>query len=180
MTEQTAFLAQGLSDYRVFQILLDLDRNETPACHPLHYLQMATEKLAKAAMLALGQSSERLTHVAFSHIPYLLARNDIASRIGWANGKAFRQFLKKSAPIFREIDELNPTVGTQRSAVAAREQPNVEYPWCTRGAGGNRVWQAPASRRWPLIEQLRSGIGAQVLQFVEVLLDRFDAVFKGF
>jgi hypothetical protein len=178
MTEQQAFLAQASSDYRVFQILLDLDRAEVPECHPLHYLQMSTEKLAKAAMHALGHPTEKLTHVAFSQIPYLLARNDIARRLGWQNAKAFRQFLKKSAPIFRAIDELNPSVGTQRSAAAAREQPNVEYPWFKRDANGNLIWQTPAIAPWPLIEQLRSGMGAQVIQFVEVLIERFDAVFR--
>lgn len=69
MTEQEAFLAQASSDYEVFRILLDFDRADVPACHPLHYLQMSTEKLAKAAMLALGQPLEKLSHVAFSHIP---------------------------------------------------------------------------------------------------------------
>jgi len=57
MTEQEAFLAQASSDYEVFQILLDLDRTVVPVCHPLHYLQMSTEKLAKAAKLALGKYS---------------------------------------------------------------------------------------------------------------------------
>jgi hypothetical protein len=72
MTEQAAFLAQASSDFRVFQILLSLDRVEVPACHPPHYLQMATEKLAKAIMVAIQQPSEKLTHVAFSQMPYLL------------------------------------------------------------------------------------------------------------
>jgi hypothetical protein len=177
MTEQEAFLKQAASDYAVFRMLLDLDRDIVPACHPLHYLQMATEKLAKAAMIALGQPIERLTHIAFSQIPYALARTDIANRLGWKNGKAFRQFLKKSSPIFRKIDELNPSVGAQRAASMARQQPNVEYPWLVRDAAGDLSWQAPVVHEWPLIEQLRSGQGAQVLRFVEILLGRFGALF---
>lgn len=178
MTEQESFLAQATSDYHVFRILLDLDRSDVPACHPLHYLQMFTEKLAKAAMIALGQPIEKLTHVAFSNIPKVLARNDVALRLGWRDARAFRQFLKKAAPIFREIDELNPAVGAQSSINAARYQPNVEYPWQARGTDGNVVWFTPINYPWPLVEQLRSGQGAQVLQFIEALLERFGSVFR--
>jgi hypothetical protein len=73
---------------------------------------------------------------------------------------------------------LNPSVGSQHALAAAREQSNVEYPWCARDGGGNLIWEAPATRRWRLVEQLRSGMGAQVIQFVEVLLERFDAIFR--
>jgi hypothetical protein len=40
-----AFLTQARSDWQVFEHLYDSD---FPECHALHYLQMATEKLAKA------------------------------------------------------------------------------------------------------------------------------------
>lgn len=178
MTEPEAFLAQARSNFKVFRILLDLDRAEGPACHPLHYLQMSTEKLAKAAMIALGQPVEKLTHVAFSNIPRVLARNNVAYRLGWQDAKAFRQFLRKAAPIFREIEELNPAVGTQSSMTAARFQSNVEYPWQTRGENESIVWLCPVNHSWPLIEELRSGSGAHILQFIEVLLERFEAVFR--
>jgi hypothetical protein len=41
-----AYCRQGLSDWRLF---LELQgREDVPRCHSLHFLQMATEKLAKA------------------------------------------------------------------------------------------------------------------------------------
>ncbi len=43
-----AFAAQGRSDWRVYQYLAPLQAPSFPACHALHYLQMATEKIAKA------------------------------------------------------------------------------------------------------------------------------------
>jgi hypothetical protein len=95
MTEREAFLLQAASDYRAFQLLLRDSRSEVPACHPLHYLQMSTEKIAKAAMIALGQRPDGLTHVAFSRLPSILARSDLATRLGYRNSKSFRQFLKK-------------------------------------------------------------------------------------
>ena len=132
MTEQQAFLIQASSDYRVFRILLNLDRATVPACHALHYLQMSTEKLAKAAMKALERPTGKLTHVAFSDMPYLLARTEIAKQLGWQNAKAFRQFLKKSAPIFRKIEELNPSVGTQHVIASSREQYRVHADVASR------------------------------------------------
>jgi hypothetical protein len=45
MTWRDAFLKQAHSDYSVYKKLNEL---RLPLCHKLHYLQMATEKLAKA------------------------------------------------------------------------------------------------------------------------------------
>jgi hypothetical protein len=44
-----AFIAQARSDFRVYRHLAE--RPEFAVCHALHYLQMATEKLAKAYRL---------------------------------------------------------------------------------------------------------------------------------
>ena len=42
---ERAFLAQARSDWNVYRLLSE---SREPSCHALHYLQMATEKLAKA------------------------------------------------------------------------------------------------------------------------------------
>ena len=43
-----AFAAQGRSDWLVYKHLSGLLEPSFPRCHALHYLQMATEKIAKA------------------------------------------------------------------------------------------------------------------------------------
>ena len=62
MTEhQRLFLAQARTDFEVFEEF----RKEPglPACHALHYLQMATEMLGKAHAWKHGPSAN--THRAF-------------------------------------------------------------------------------------------------------------------
>lgn len=179
MTERDAFHRQAASDWLVFRFLVQANRISVPACHPLHYLQMSSEKLAKAAMLALGQLPDTSTHVAFSRLPILLARRDIARRLGWSSGRAFRQFLKTASPIFREIDELHPSVGTQNATAVVRGQTNVEYPWKANNVNGRLDWHVPAEHQWTLVNRLRSGQGAQVLRFLELLLDNFNEIFPG-
>jgi hypothetical protein len=180
MEQHEAFLRQARSDFQVFEILREQDRSEVPECHPLHYLQMATEKLAKAAFMALGVDvGDRYSHVAFSHIPHHLCRRDVARALGWADFRAFQAFLRGAAPLFREIDELNPSVGPQQPGGAPQEGPNVEYPWRARDAAGEITWFAPTEHRFGLLDRLRhSSDGARQLQFVRLLLERFEGVFR--
>jgi hypothetical protein len=46
---QLAFLKQARSDWETYQ---RIDDPVWPTCHRLHFLQMATEKLAKALLVA--------------------------------------------------------------------------------------------------------------------------------
>jgi len=62
---QRLFLAQARADFVVFRLLQA--RAELPACHALHYLQMATELLGKAH--AWRRAPQPMTHVAF--VPFL-------------------------------------------------------------------------------------------------------------
>ena len=65
MTEfQRLFLVQARSDYRVFELLWkEWKESSLPACHALHYLQMATEKFGKAKAWKHGFGSK--THLGF-------------------------------------------------------------------------------------------------------------------
>lgn len=177
MKQHDALLRQARSDYAVFELLEQEDRDDVPECHPLHFLQMATEKLAKAAFLALGVPIDRFSHVAFSHIPYQLVRSDIARSLGFRDFKAYRQFLIRAAPLFREMDELNPSVGLQMPGGGPKDGPNVEYPWEGREPDGTATWVVPAEHRFSLLNKLRRpGDAARMLVFVRTMLDRFDAV----
>jgi hypothetical protein len=179
MEAREAFLRQARSDFAVFELLRDQPRERVPECHPLHYLQMATEKLAKAAFLALGMPLGRTyTHVAFSVVPHHLRRPDVARALGWRDFHRYEEFLRRSQPYFRAIDELNPSVGAQAPAGGPNEGPNVEYPWRGRNAVGGIVWHSPADHSFGLLVTLhREPGGVQVMRFARGLLDRFEAIF---
>lgn len=180
MKEHDAFLKQAQSDFVVFEFLRSLDRTLVPECHPLHYLQMSTEKLAKATFIAMGQSvGDRYSHIAFSHIPQHLARRDVASALGWDNFRRYQEFLRRTKPLFREIDELNPSVGAQLPDGSPPEGSNVEYPWRQRNAEGALVWSAPVDHDFGLLVRLRHhSDGVMLLDFVRTLLERFEVVFR--
>jgi hypothetical protein len=174
-----AYLRQAQSDLQVFKLLAAQDRTDVPDCHPLHYLQMATEKLAKAAMLALEvEGLDRFSHVAFSQLSHQLKRPDMARKLGHQNFRAYRHFLIKATPFFRQIEELNPAVGTSHEGGGSKEGPNVEYPWPGRDLQGKRTWHIPSRHQFRLLSQLREDRDAVgILPFVERLMERFDAVF---
>jgi len=180
MNRRTAFLRQARSDFAVFEHLARQERALVSECHPLHYFQMATEKLAKAALDAAGALTDPYSHVAFSKMPYRLARADVARVLGFNNTRAYRGFLARTAPLFRAIDELSPAVGPRHPGGGPQEGPNVEYPWASRDSRGHATWIVPAEHDFRLLTKLqRSGEGAQVRDFVRVLLERFEIVFTG-
>jgi hypothetical protein len=178
MKEHEAFLRQARSDYQVFRHLWEQDRTETAACHPLHYLQMSCEKLAKAVMMATGDRDfDRYSHAAFSDLPPLLRRLNVASKLGNRNFRTFKNFLRRSAPIFHGIDELHPSVGPRQPGGGPSEGPNTEYPWQAPDGQGGHIWIAPVDHSFRIVAQLLSGDGAAVVDLIEGLLDRFEAIF---
>ena len=171
MTESEAFLAQAVSDFRVFELLLQQDRDRVPACHPGHYLQMAMEKLAKAALQRAGHDPG-YTHEAFSLLRHHLKRRDVARALGYPNFSTFREFLDRSARLFYETESLHPDVPKNSGG------PNVEYPWEARDLGLALVWQPPAAQEFSILKELQSSSdGTQLIDMIRRLLERFDAVF---
>ncbi len=171
MTKSEAFLAQAVSDFRVFELLLQQDRDQVPACHPGHYLQMSMEKLAKAA-LQRARDDPGYTHEAFSLLRHHLKRRDVARALGYPNFSTFREFLDRSARLFHEIEALHPDVPKNSGG------PNVEYPWEARDSRLAQVWQTPAAQEFSILIELQSsGDGTQLIDMIRRLLERFDAVF---
>jgi hypothetical protein len=108
-----------------------------------------------------------------------LARRDVARALSYKNFNAYRDFLRRTAPLFRSVDELSPAVGLQVPGGAANDDgPNVEYPWEARDAAGTAIWIAPAENTFGLLAQIeRGGDAARMVDFVSRLLERFDTVF---
>ena len=171
MTKSEAFLAQAASDFHVFELLLRQDRDEIPACHPGHYLQMSMEKLAKATLQRAGHDPG-YTHEAFSSLRPYLKRRDVARALGYPNFSTFRDFLDRSASLFHRIEALHPDVPKNAAG------PNVEYPWEGRTSSLDMTWQTPAAEEFSILKELQgSSDGAQLITIIRLLLERFNAVF---
>ena len=179
MIEHEAFLAQARSDFVVFELLMAQDRQAVPECHALHYLQMATEKLAKAIRLAYGDEFDRYSHVAFSQMLHILRRPDVGAGLGWPSWPKYRAFVTRLQPLLREIDECNPAVGPQRPGnTPPQERRNVEYPWPSRDSSGRTLWLAPSGHDFGIVDKLnRSGDYATLRHLIRSMMDRFESVF---
>jgi hypothetical protein len=161
-----AFLAQARSDLAAYDALCR-SKSLSP-CHQLHYLQMLTEKIARAARMAAGVSNaHEMSHKAFSKLAAILARSDYAAKRLKMDKASYRHFLRRAHDIARDIEQLAPAIGTG---------PNVEYPWEGRDAAGEMTWYVPADYAFPVYHRLRQADGANLLKLVRILIEDFDAV----
>lgn len=181
MLKEEAFLAQARSDYRVLEALLKQPRDVVPECHVLHYLQMATEKLAKAFLAQTG-APVGASHRAFSRLAAALAnRQDVLRAIGYRDPSKCARFLKRATPVFEQIEALCPSEANRlaRSRGLSWDQgQNVEYPWWQHDASRGEDWLAPANQTFAAFQTIsqRSGDGASMLTLVNWLLARFGHV----
>ena len=168
MTKSDAFLAQAQSDLRVFSILIEMNRESVSECHVLHYLQMASEKLAKAILIRNNIEVNK-SHVSPSKLPGRLKNRNLASSLGYKNFRAYMAFLKRITPLMQDIEKLNPAV-----ASANENMPNVEYPWFGRDNQLNDAWLVPANHDFGIVKKLKSqGSARQLLVLFRLLIDRF-------
>jgi hypothetical protein len=119
MNWSPAFARQAVSDLDARETLI-ADRS-LPSCHALHYLQMACEKVCKAAMIAGGVDPNEVkrSHAHISNqLPTLvkLHMSRRARRIPRDNW-----IVRAARPLARKIELLSPSVGDSPQ--------NCEYPW---------------------------------------------------
>jgi hypothetical protein len=113
---QQLYLTQAQSDWKVFHLLRD-----QPVCHRLHYLQMCTEKLAKAYFWR-GPGGQAIGHAAFvKFIRSIATRRRIAERLGFTNPTSFAEWIKDVSDLAYELERLAPAL--------AGDGPNPEYSW---------------------------------------------------
>lgn len=163
-----AFLIQAHSDWDTYQIL---KTSPCADCHGLHYLQMATEKLAKAAMLRtrhydLNYVSKH--HEAFTEFLRIQGRNANLQKLAGMTPRQLNSHIKSMLPIAQELEYLAPAVATAKGT-----KVNVEYPW----ASSPTQIRAPADYNFPLMQQLAGSTGRSLLRLVELMLNRFDRLF---
>lgn len=179
MTEHDAFLEQARSDFSAYEMLLRADP-PMPECHVLHYLQMATEKLAKALLIRCGHHPGT-SHRAFSRVAAeLAARRDILLAIGYQHPDKAARSLHAMRSVFESIEALCPSVAgdaAQAAGLRRGQGRNAEYPWWERDAAGQPDWVPPASRTfWEFQTLQRDARALGALVLVRRLLTNFGNI----
>lgn len=123
MTWAEAFRRQAVSDYQIFK-RFSTARSDVAYCHRLHFLQMATEKLAKSFLIRTDSESPKKTHLVLVRFLRVLSGNpDIRERLKFGNNpKQFKAYIDRLIPLAARIEALAPIGGDL-------ERLNPEYPW---------------------------------------------------
>jgi hypothetical protein len=159
-----AFAAQSRSDWQVYgRLAAD---PQIPACHELHYLQMACEKIAKAYRCRdMTANLEELLkrHVGFAKfIGSFLASPSIKEAYRGRDAQ-LREVAKFARALAREIEKLAPAVDR------AGSPENAEYPWET----GEDVI-SPCQYSYPRLSLLMSAGGRTLLKLLARAIQEFQ------
>lgn len=164
-----AYHRQARAEWSLFRELQL--RSDVAACHALHYLQMATEKLAKAYRFrdtTTDVDTLLTSHVGFQRFlnSWLLSPQ---MREEYEGRHAHLERIRRDCePIARTIERLAPAVDREGRPV------NVEYPW---EAGEGVV--APVDYAFPEVELLRSPRGRLFLNLVTRAMREFGGGLDG-
>jgi len=123
VTWKAAFIRQAENDYGVF---LTFNRSKTPipVCQQLHYLQMSTEKLAKAFSCPQSGAAPKTSHAALTRFLRISkGRQELRRALGYeGNYDAYVSYIDSILPLAEKIEALAPE-GKRL------DKPNPEYPW---------------------------------------------------
>ena len=154
---------QAKSDHAVLVVLRR--RGDAP-CLQLHYLQMVTEKLAKAYFWRSSTPPKRI-HAGFGVFMRLLLqvpqpkRQQMADLFNFGRFVELQNWMSAALPLTYELERLAPAL--------ANDGPNPEYPWPHHAPK-----HAPATYNFPVWRQLtETSCGRQLLKFIETAIDRF-------
>jgi hypothetical protein len=160
------FARQSASDFAVYQHLAL--QPGFPACHALHYLQMACEKLAKAYRFrdeSMSIDDIQKSHVAISkEVEQIVMSPDFRKRYA-SKAAHLKEILRSSRLLSREIEKLAPTV--DREATPA----NAEYPWFD-----GRMVKAPCDYTFQVLSQLNTPEGRNFLKVISTSINDFAAI----
>lgn len=162
---QAAWWRQAQSDLQIYELLR---REQTAACHQLHYVQMAAEKIAKAYILRNGKPP-RKSHAAFQLFLRALASQGkgetarLAGVFEFNTPGGFTTFLQYSGPLAEELEKLAPDL--------AGDGPNPEYPWPHASPA-----TAPVEFAFPLWKKFETEPnGRRLLTFLRRAIRHFPA-----
>ena len=148
-----AYLRQAQSDYDVFRRLLPL---QVPECHKLHYLQMASEKLAKAIMSASqrGHRQPNKHESLIRSFRLVGSYGPVRRALGYSSKNDYASFIRSVTPVAQAIEDLYPK--------GIVDRPNPEYPWESNG----RVI-CPIDYRFAHLDLLKGSNVKQFLWYLE-------------
>ncbi|MFI5387150.1 MAG: hypothetical protein ACHQ50_13645 [Fimbriimonadales bacterium] len=159
---QNLWWEQARSDHKAFMLLR---AQGIAQCHSLHYLQMVTEKLAKAYFWRSGHAPPR-SHAGFvqflrflGHVP-VNDRERIANLFSFNRFADFQNWICTILPIAYDLERLAPAL--------ANEGPNPEYPW----PHAQPVY-APVNHNFAVWTVLTSGQGRDLMRVIRIAVDRF-------
>ena len=121
MTWREAFLAQARHEHAIY---VQFSQRGAAMADQLHYLQMATEKLARG-YLAHPSDPEppETTHAGFIRLlQQIKADPPLRRRLGFTNSRVFSAFVDSLLDLAGKVQALAP-------AIAGTTRPNPEYPW---------------------------------------------------
>ena len=161
-TCQELWWQQAKSDHDAFLLLR---REGMAQCHSLHYVQMATEKIAKAYFWRSGSPPPR-SHAGFVQFLRFLGhirKNDrerIANLFSFKRFRDFQNWIRAVMEIAYDLERLAPDL--------AKDGPNPEYPWPHA-----EPKTAPANYSFPVWASLMSGQGRDLMRVVRIAVSRF-------
>ena len=171
MTESEAFLAQARYDFASFSLLDGAFlRGCAPESQALHFLQMATEKLGKAAYLARKKEMKgRRYHDDryFQVVWNAMQTSPLEAELGLTK-QGLTEMLTRCDSVRARISELQPQV-------AGSAHRNVEYPW----ENSPDDWSAPGDTSFGLLA-VGGATSSDVFEFavlVAALLKHFASIF---
>jgi len=157
------FAVQSRSDWQVYgRLAAD---QQMPACHELHYLQMACEKIAKA--YRCRDTSADLEDLLKRHVGFakfmgsFLASPTIKDAYRGRDAQ-LREVSKLTRSLAREIEKLAPAVDR------AGSPENAEYPW----EAGDEVI-TPCEYSYPQLSLLTSPGGRTFLKLLARAIQEF-------
>ena len=159
---QELWWQQAKSDHHAFVLLRG---RGIAQCHSLHYLQMATEKIAKAYFWRSGSPPPR-RHAGFVQFLRFLGhirqkdRERIANLFSFNRFTDFRNWIRAVLPIAYALERLAPDL--------AGDGPNPEYPWPHAAPHA-----APATYDFPVWALLTSGRGRDLMKVIRIAVGRF-------
>lgn len=160
---QKLWWKQALSDWSAYRILKK--DGGADKCHQLHFLQMCSEKIAKAYLIRTLHPKR--SHAGFGKFLRLLIQSTNSSTLlkvarvhQFKQIQAFESWIKSVRPLADDLEHLAPAL--------ANDGPNPEYPW-----PHDTPVHAPALFAFPILERLELAEGRSLLRFLEVSVTRF-------
>jgi hypothetical protein len=158
---QRLWWEQAQSDHGVF---IRFRGEGIAECHSLHYLQMVTEKLAKAYFWR-SQTPPK-SHVGFVQFLRFLGavglddRERVAKIFSFNRFTDFQNWIYAILPIAYDLERIAPAL--------ASDGPNPEYPWPHAQPAS-----APVSHEFAVWKRLSTGQGRDLMRIIHIAVNRF-------